>query len=81
MKKKGMRWKKFENLENDILEILSVSKNHHKTTGEIQKDLRKKGVITSWNTVKDYLEGLWGKGKVIRTQFGISRPFIIWGKK
>ncbi len=79
MKKKGMRWKKFANLEKEILEIIESSKTD-KTTGEIQKDLEKKGIITSWNTTKDYLEGLYVKKKIKKAKLGTNRTFLFWGK-
>ena len=78
MKKKGDRCKKFENLERDLLLVLS---SKYKTVNEIRKDLEKQGIKASWNTVRDYLEGLFEKKKVVRISLGNNIKFMFWGKK
>ena len=80
MKKKGTRWKKFENLERDLLNVINDSKEN-KTINEIRKDLEKKGIKVSWNTVRDYLEGLHIKRKVKRISLGDNIRFLFWGKR
>ena len=80
MKKKGTRCKKFENLERDLLNVINDSKEN-KTINEIRKDLEKKGIKVSWNTVRDYLEGLHIKRKVKRISLGDNIKFLFWGNK
>ena len=79
MKKKGVRCKKFENLEEDLLSILNNSEQD-KTINEIRKDLEEDGTKVSWNTTRDYLESLYDKRKVKKIFLGKQR-FMFWGKK
>ena len=78
MKKKGDRCKKFENLEGDLLLVLS---SKYKTVNEIRKDLEKEGVKASWNTIRDYLESLHNKKKINKISLGNNIKFMFWGKK
>ena len=80
MKKKGDRCKKFENLEEDLLSIINSSKQN-KTVNEIRKDLENKGIKTSWNTARDYLESLYKKKKINKISHGSNIKFLFWGKK
>ena len=80
MKKKGDQWKKFENLEKDLLLILDSSENS-KTINEIKKDLENMGTKASWNTVKDYLESLYLKKKIKKISPGNNTRFLFFEKK
>ena len=80
MKKKGDRCKKFENLEKDLLSIINNSEQK-KTINEIRRDLENKGIKTSWNTTRDYLESLYKKKKINKISYGDNIRFSFWGKK
>lgn len=73
MKNKGDKWKKFENLEKDILSILSKSKQ--KTISEIKSSLK---IKASWITIQNYLTDLHKKNKVKKTILG---RFSYWCKQ
>ena len=51
MRKQGVRSKKFEDVDNKILEILKQPK----TTLEVKKELNDQGIDIDWRTVKKYL--------------------------
>lgn len=79
MKKKGDQWKKFENLEKDLLLILNNSENS-KTINEIKKDLENMGTKASWKTVRDYLERLYLKKKIKKISPGNNIRFLFFEK-
>lgn len=73
MKSKGDNWKKFENLEKDILAILSKIKE--KTISEIKSELK---IKVSWITIQNYLESLHRQKKVKKKVLG---RFTFWTKQ
>ncbi len=73
MKKQGDTWKKYENLEKEILNILD--KENKKTIAQIKEELK---TDASWITIKNYLISLYRKKKVEKTVLG---KYTFWSKR
>ena len=72
MKQKGDNWKKFENLEKQILTILSKKEI---SVSEVKSKLK---IKVSWITVQNYLISLYDKKKIKKKVLG---RYTFWYKE
>ncbi len=73
MKKQGDNWKKYENLDKEILNILD--KENKKTISQIKDELE---TDASWVTIKNYLASLYRLKKVEKVVLG---KYTYWSKR
>lgn len=77
MKQKGDKWKKFENLEKDILKIVNTFKRE-RTISQIKLELEKLDIKVSWITLRNYLLSLNKKRKIKKNVLG---RYTFWSKR